>query len=74
MTALWHHDGGAWKLLQGVAFDAEKVLHDLVAEAPELLPLSGSPRLTVLGRDLGLGGGYADLVAVEPSGQLALLR
>jgi hypothetical protein len=57
-----------------VAFDAEKVLHHLVAEAPELLPRSDCPRLTILGREVGLGGGCADLVAVDPMGTLGQMR
>jgi len=41
-------------------------LHDLVAEAPHFLPLAGTPpRLLVLGREVQLGNGYADLVARE---------
>lgn len=34
-----------------------------------MLPLAGSPRLFVLGREVPLGGGYADLLAVEASGR-----
>jgi hypothetical protein len=33
-----------------------------------MLSLAGSPRLTVLGREVRLGAGYADLLAVESSG------
>jgi hypothetical protein len=39
-----------------------------------LLPLSGSPRLAVLGREVGLGNGTADLLAVEPSGRLVIVE
>lgn len=39
-----------------------------------MLPLSGSPRLTVLGREVRLGGGYADLIAVESSGRLVIIE
>ena len=34
-----------------------------------MLPLAGSPRLFVLGREVPLGSGYADLLAVEASGR-----
>jgi RecB family endonuclease NucS len=39
-----------------------------------MLPLSGSPRLTVLGREVRLGAGYADLIAVESSGRLVVIE
>jgi hypothetical protein len=38
------------------------------------LPLAGSPRLTLLGREMGLGAGYADLIAVESSGRLVIIE
>jgi hypothetical protein len=49
-------------------------LHDLVEEAPQLLPLAGSPRLTVLGREVRLGSGSADLLAVESTGRLVIIE
>jgi hypothetical protein len=49
-------------------------LHDLVEQAPQMLPLAGSPRLTVLGREVRLGSGYADLVAVESTGRLVVIE
>lgn len=39
-----------------------------------MLPLAGSPRLTVLGREVRLGGGFADLLAVESTGRLAIIE
>lgn len=39
-----------------------------------MLPLAGSPRLTVLGREVRLGTGYADLIAVESSGRLVIIE
>jgi hypothetical protein len=50
------------------------VLHDLVEEAPHLLPLSGDPTLVVVGREVALGSGYADLIAVEADGRLAIIE
>lgn len=72
--AIWRHDGENWSLLAPSGFPSEAELHRLVTEAPHLLPLSGSPRLTVLGREVRLGGGYADLLAVEPSGRLVVIE
>jgi hypothetical protein len=74
MPAVWSHDGSNWRLLAPVGFSEEKALHELVEEAPQLLPLSGAPQLVVLGREVRLGNGYADLVAVEPSGRLAIIE
>jgi hypothetical protein len=55
-------------------FANEEALHDLVEEAPHLLPLSGDPSLVVVGREVALGSGYADLVAVEPDGRLSVIE
>ncbi len=74
MTAIWRHDGSGWRVLSPTGFPDEKALHDLVEEAPQMLPLAGAPRLTVLGREVLLGGNYADLIAVEPSGRLAVIE
>jgi hypothetical protein len=49
-------------------------LHDLVQKAPQMLPLAGSPRLTVLGREVRLGTGSADLLAVESTGRLVIIE
>lgn len=39
-----------------------------------MLPLAGSPQLTVLGREVRLGTGYADLLAVESTGRLVVIE
>lgn len=39
-----------------------------------MLPLAGSPRLTVLGREVRLGSGFADLLAVESTGRLVIIE
>lgn len=49
-------------------------MHDLVEKTPQMLPLAGSPELTVLGREVRLGSGYADLLAVESSGRLVIIE
>ena len=74
MTAIWRHDGAAWRVLSPIGFPDEAALHDLVEQAPQMLPLAGAPHLTVLGREVLLGGNYADLIAVEPSGRLAVIE
>lgn len=67
MTAIWQNDGTGWRLSAPVGFPDEQTLHDLVEEAPQILPLAGNPRLVVVGKEVSLGNGYADIVAVEPS-------
>lgn len=74
IVPIWHKIGEHWGRLQPSGFPAESVLHDLVAANPELLPLSGSPQLVVVGREVALGSGYADLLAVDPAGQLAIIE
>jgi hypothetical protein len=72
MTAIWQKDGTGWRLLAPTGFPDEQTLHDLVEETPRILPLAGDPRLVVVGKEVLLGNGYADLVAVEPSGRLVI--
>jgi hypothetical protein len=75
VTAIWHRDNElGWRLLAPTGFPDEAVLHTLVEQAPQLLPLAGSPRLTVLGREVRLGASRADLIAVEQSGRLAVIE
>ena len=56
------------------AFQDEATLHSLIERNPQLLPLAGSPRLTVLGSQIQLGTGYADILAVESSGRPAIIE
>ncbi len=57
MTAIWHNDGDTWQLVAPSGFTAEAALHDLVEQAPQMLPLSGSPRLAIIGREVVLREG-----------------
>jgi hypothetical protein len=74
MTAIWHNDGSRWSLLAPTCFPDEAALHDLVEKAPETLPLAGAPRLIILGREVSLGNGSADLVGIEPTGRIAVIE
>lgn len=38
------------------------------------MPLAGAPQLIVIGREVPLEGGRADLLAIEPGGRLALIE
>jgi hypothetical protein len=74
VTAIWRNEGGGWRIVSPLGFPDEATLHTLVSEAPELLPLAGSPSVTVLGREVQLGSGYADLLAVEATGRLIVVE
>ena len=74
MAGIWVNSGQGWELGSPQGFPDEATLHRLIAENPNLLPLSGSPRLTVLGSEVLLGTGYADILAVEPSGRPAIIE
>jgi hypothetical protein len=74
MTAIWSNDGERWALLAPSGFPDEASLHTLIEQSPQLLPLAGSPRLTIVGREVRLGSGSADLVAVEPNGRLVVIE
>lgn len=74
MTAIWQNDESGWHLLTAAGFPNEATLHTLVEQAPQMLPLAGAPRLIVLGREVQLGNGYADLIAIEPTGRFVIIE
>ncbi|HXH21154.1 MAG TPA: hypothetical protein VNN10_03925 [Dehalococcoidia bacterium] len=74
MTAIWQNDGDGWKLLAPSGFPDEAALHTLVEREPQMLPLAGSPSLVIVGREVRLGTGIADLIAVDPKGRLAVIE
>jgi hypothetical protein len=61
-------------LLAPIGFPDESTLHSLVQEGPQILPLAGSPRLTIVGHEVLLGSNYADLIAIEPTGRLVVIE
>lgn len=74
MTGIWTNLGEGWKVGAPHAFPDERTLHGLIEENPQLLPLAGSPHLTVLGSETRLGNGRADILAVEASGRPAIIE
>jgi hypothetical protein len=74
MGTIWRRESDEWQKLSPSGFPSEEKLHDLVESAPSLLPLSGDPSLVVLGREVALGPGYADLIAVEPDGRIVIVE
>lgn len=74
MTAIWTESASGWNVLSPAGFPDERSLQELVATAPDMLPLSGSPRVVVLGREVRLGTGYVDVLAIEPGGRPVLIE
>jgi hypothetical protein len=74
LTSIWATDTEGWRLLAPVGFPDEQTLHRLVEQTPELLPLAGSPWLVIVGSEVPLGGGYVDLLAVEPTGRMVVIE
>lgn len=74
MTAIWTNPGSGWTLLAPTGFPSERELHDRIEAAPQMLPLAGDPTLTMVGREVALGGNSADLLALEPGGRLVIIE
>ena len=71
---IWTEDDDGWTLSPPSGFPDEDTLHSLIEQAPQMLPLSGAPQLLILGREVPLGSGFADLVGVEPSGRPVIIE
>lgn len=67
MAGIWSKEvSGRWRPVPPSGYANEDALHDLIEQAPEMLPIAGSPELAILGREVWLGNSLrADLVAVE---------
>ncbi|MFD0684510.1 hypothetical protein [Actinomadura fibrosa] len=65
MVGIWHETESGLTALRAEPFEREQVLHDSIERGAAMLPLPGQPTLVMLGREVQLGNGYADLIAVE---------
>lgn len=74
MTAIWTNNGNEWKLLSPTDFPDEATLHELIEEAPQMLPLAGNPSISIVGKEVQLGSGYADLIGLELSGRIVIVE
>jgi hypothetical protein len=74
VSAIWSDESDGWQLLAPIGFADEAALHTLVERSPEVLPLSGAPRLAVVGREVLLGSNRADLIAIEPTGRPCVIE
>ena len=72
---LWNeYDGGVTPSLLIANFRNEKELHDLIWRNLDILPLSGSPKLTPLKREASIRKGYADILAIESGGRPVIVE
>ncbi len=74
IPGIWTNDNGGWQLSRPKGFPGEATLHRLIAEAPDLLPLAGAPKLAILGSEVMLGTGYVDLLGFETSGRPVIIE
>ena len=74
MSGIWTQNDEGWSLSPPEGFADEATLHDLIEKTPEMLPLSGAPTLVILGREVLLGSGYADLLGIETSGRPVIIE
>lgn len=74
MSGIWINVDGVWRSAPIRRFESEAALHKMIAAAPDILPLSGSPDLTALGSEVALGRGSADILAVESSGRPVIIE
>ncbi|GAA0234615.1 hypothetical protein GCM10009527_033890 [Actinomadura nitritigenes] len=65
MVGIWRETGGGLVALRPEPFEREQVLHDSIEHGAAMLPLPGQPTVVLLGREVQLGNGYADLIAIE---------
>ena len=79
MPDIWRRkdDGtkdGKWSIVGTSSFENECALQQRIAASPEMLPLSGQPFLAAAFREVGLGGGHADVLAFEDNGRPCVIE
>lgn len=69
-------ENGQENIVQETALLAEKSLHDVLTQHPELIPADDLEigEAVVVGRESGLDTGYADLVLLDRSAQICLVE
>ena len=74
IPGIWMKDDEIWRLRDSEGFENEAALHQLIEQNPDMLPLSGAPKLAILGSEVSLPSGYPDLLAVEASGRPVVIE
>ena len=72
---LWNeYDDGLTPSTLVDSFADEEELHDLIWRNLDILPLSGSPKLTPLKKEASIRRGYADILAIESGGRPVIIE
>ena len=72
---LWNeYDGGMTPSSLVDSFADEEELHGLIWRNLDILPLSGSPKLTPLKKEARIRKGYADILAIESGGRPVIIE
>ena len=74
LPAIWTKLNDDWNIAPSEGFPDEATLHRLIDATPDMLPLAGSPNITILGSEVQLGTGYADLLGIESSGRPVVIE
>ena len=74
IPGIWTEGNEGWKLSRPEGFPDEATLHRLIQQNPDMLPLAGAPRLVILGSEVTLGSGRADLIGIEASGRPVVIE
>ena len=78
MTGIWRKDGDTWSLVGPSRIPDEDALQQQIVDAivndPQALPLSGQPRLAIVGQQVWLGNGEADVLAIERDGRPVVIE
>ena len=74
IPGIWMNRDEGWSQRRPEGFENEAALHQLIEQNPDMLPLSGAPKLTILGSEVSLPTGYPDLLGVEASGRPVVIE
>ena len=74
ISRIWTKGDEGWRPSRPNGFPDEATLHRLIEQNPGMLPLSGAPRLVILGSEVSLPSGYPDLLGVEASGRPVVIE
>ena len=74
MAELWTEKDDRWEVASPQEYDDEEELQKLIELNPQLLTLSGSPHLTVLGREVYIANYLIDILAVESTGRPVVIE
>ena len=74
MAELWTEEEDNWVVTSPQEYGDEEELQKLIELNPQLLTLSGSPSLTMLGREVNVANCSIDILAVESTGRPVIIE